>query len=83
MDNNISIMIMLLLAIEGAHMWSVLYDIDRIWSIITNEMEQMIAIRNELDHISEQANDGTESPADRFPSIDTIIINTRDSIVFY
>lgn len=75
MDERISVLLMILLAIEDAYIWNILCDIDRISLVIMNELEQRIVIRNDCDHVSEQANDQTDYSADRLPSIDTVIIN--------
>jgi hypothetical protein len=76
MDNSLTMVIMILIAIQDAYICDILNDIDRNWSIMIDEMEQIMAIYDNLDNFSEQADDRSEYFNERRRSIDNAIVNT-------
>jgi len=75
MDNSLTMLIMILLAIQDAYISDIMNDIDQSWSIMIDEMERIMTIYENLDNPSEQADDGFGYFNERRRSIDNAIVN--------
>ncbi len=75
MDHYLAILTMILFSIQNAYICDTLDDINLSWSIIIDQIEQIMEDYNNLDNFSEQANDLPASFHQRTDYINNVIIN--------
>jgi hypothetical protein len=75
MDDYLSILIMILYSIQDAYICEILDDINLTWSLMINEIEQIMEIYNNLDNFSEQPNDISSHFNESMDYINNAIIN--------
>jgi hypothetical protein len=68
-------LMMILVSMQDAYICEILDDIDQTWSIMIDEIEQILKVYNRLDNFSEQANDISAVFNERMDYINKAIIN--------
>jgi hypothetical protein len=76
MDDYIAILILILDSMQNIYICDILDVMDLTWSMIIDEVEQIIEIYNNLESFSEQANDTSTVFNERMDYINNAIINS-------